>query len=154
MKFYRKTMKGLLAFLCAFLSLGILSQYINIVINHSDSVPYKIFLNFTQQTPQTGDYTLIFNHFYQGNIIKRIIGKEGDFITYDKDKILYVGHQKIGRIQSETSFGKHLTPIENKRISKDFVFLYSPHEKSFDSRYQEVGLVHKKDLQGLLVPVI
>lgn len=154
MKFYREIMKGTIAFCSLFLSIGMVSNYVHIVINRTESVPYKIFLNFIQQTPQTGDYTLIFNHFYQGNIIKKIIGKEGDLVSYDTQKNLYVGNQKIGKIQKQTSFGKPLTPLENKKISKDCVFLYAPHEKSFDSRYKEVGLVHKKDLCGRLVPVI
>jgi hypothetical protein len=38
-------------------------------------------------------------------------------------------------------------------IPEGQVFLYSPHPKSFDSRYQEVGLVQVSDLEGTAIAI-
>jgi conjugal transfer pilin signal peptidase TrbI len=154
MKFYREIRKVIFAFCCVFLGIGMLSHYIHIVVNRTPSVPYKVFLHFTRETPQKGDYTLIFNSFYGGLMIKKIMGKDGDSITFDPHNNLYVGEKKIGKLYLHTSHKKPLHPIEKQIIPKDFVFVYAPHKKSFDSRYKEVGLIHKKDLHGLLIPVI
>jgi Signal peptidase, peptidase S26 len=47
-----------------------------------------------------------------------------------------------------------LTAIKPQVIPEGRVFLHSTHPKSFDSRYQEVGLVAVSDLEGKVVAIV
>lgn len=147
-------MKFLFSFVIAFLSVGIVSNNVHIIVNRTESLPYKVFIQWVKETPKSGDYTLVFNAFHGGYLIKQIIGKEGDVLSYDKDKNLFIIKKQIGKIVSQTSDGRELHALTERLIPKNHVFLYASHERSFDSRYQEVGLVHKSRLEGRLVPVI
>jgi type IV secretory pathway protease TraF len=49
--------------------------------------------------------------------------------------------------------GNGITPTQDQVIPEGQVFLYSPHPKSFDSRYQEVGLVQVSDLEGTAIAI-
>ena len=57
-------------------------------------------------------------------------------------------------IGMETSDGRRLYATPAQTIPKEYVFLYSGHIQSFDSRYQELGLVPLSKLQGLVVPLV
>lgn len=83
-----------------------------------------------------------------------MIAEAGETISYDKEGTLYVGTQAVGKPKHLSKTGKILTPIKEQVIPEGHVFLYAPHQDSFDSRYEELGLIHKKALQGRAVPVI
>lgn len=142
--------KGLLSFGITFAVLFLLTEQVHLVKNHTDSMPERYFLQILKATPQKGDITLVYSSWYQGNLIKRIIGVEGDKVNIDKEGNVYVNLQFVGKPQTNASDGRNLNPIKATVISKGFVFLYAPHPKSFDSRYQEVDLVPVKELQGRL----
>ena len=117
-------------------------------------MPEHYFVHFPHVKPKRGDITLVYNTFYQGNLIKRIIGEEGDKIAYDKQGEIWVGNKRVGKVYSTTRDGRPLQPIRPVIIPKGYVFLYAPHPRSFDSRYVEVGLVHRQQLQGRLLAVV
>lgn len=147
----RDYLKGLGIFLTTFLFFGFLVDHVQLLRNTTHSLPYKFFLYFPKMTPHKGDMTV-----YQmngKNLIKQIIGVGGDQMIYDKNKNLYVGDFNVGPLQTHDSHGQKLFAIEEGRIYDGFVFLYAPHPKSFDSRYESMGLVDENALKGKAIPL-
>jgi conjugal transfer pilin signal peptidase TrbI len=66
---------------------------------------------------------------------------------------LWVGQKLVGKVYPQTGEGKKLTRTRDQVIPEGQVFLYSPHPKSFDSRYQEVGLVQVNELEGTAIAI-
>lgn len=143
--------KGIVWFCLVFFSFGFLSEHVRFIKSYTDSLPQHYFLQLPNISPKKRDLTLVYNNFYQGNLIKQIIGAEGDHVWYDQEKRLWVNDQCVGDCRSHTDSGKELTPISAQVIPKGHVFLYAPHSESFDSRYQEVGLVPITQLNGCLI---
>jgi conjugal transfer pilin signal peptidase TrbI len=146
--------QGSKAFVLTFLSMGFFSEHIHFIKSTTHSMPEHYFVHFPHLKPKRGDITLVYNSFYQGNLIKRIIGEEGDKIAYDQKGELWVGNKHVGHVYPDTRDGRPLRPIPTLIIPKGYVFLYAPHPRSFDSRYMEVGLVHRHQLQGRLIAVV
>lgn len=137
------------------MGLGLVAQaHFKIIYNVSDSLPMRFFVQVRHGNPQKGDYTLISSPLYGRPLIKQIIGQAGDQLVYDNEGILYVGDQKVGTPHGSTSEGKSVDPIPAQQIPQGYVFVYAPHERSFDSRYQQLGLVPLRALQGRALPVI
>lgn len=145
--------KGLLGFSITMAFFFVLTEQVNLVKNHTDSMPERYFVQLLKIAPKKGDITLVYSPWYQGNLVKRIIGVEGDTINIDNLGNVYVNQQLVGKPQTHASDGIVLNPIKECVIPKGYVFLYAPHPKSFDSRYQEVGLVPVNQLQGRLIPL-
>jgi type IV secretory pathway protease TraF len=76
-------------------------------------------------------------------IVKYLVGIEGDRITNEKNNI-YVNAYYIGTAQKTGQ----LTPIKDQIISKGYLFVSGTHRYSFDSRYEEFGLIKVSDLKG------
>ncbi|MBP9776443.1 MAG: signal peptidase I [Alphaproteobacteria bacterium] len=141
------------AFVLTFLSVGFFSEQVHFIKSTTHSMPEHYFIHFPHVKPKRGDITLVYNSFYQGNLIKRIIGVEGDKISYDEHGEVWVGNKRVGTVYPTTRDGRSLKSIQPMIIPKGYVFLYAPHPRSFDSRYVEVGLVHRHQLQGRLLAV-
>lgn len=148
--------RGLKGFLITFMSFGIFSEYVHFIKSPTDSLPQHYFVQLPKITPQKGDLTVVYNGVYQGKIIKRIIGIAGDQISTDGRGNIFINQQKIGQAKSYTDLkiGLTLTAIKPQIIPKGRVFLHSKHTQSFDSRYQEVGLVPVEDLEGLVLAIV
>lgn len=148
--------KGLWWFAIAFISFGMLSEHVHFIKSPTDSLPQLYFVQFPKLTPKKGDLTIVYNGWYKGKIIKRIIGIAGDQISTDGHGNIFINQQKIGRAHEHTNMqsGLSLTTIKPQVIPEGRVFLHSPHPRSFDSRYQEVGLVPVNDLEGKVVGIV
>ncbi len=120
-------------------------------LNASRSLPERAFLVVHDLPPQKGDAVLIENLIVHGktypSVIKRLVGLPGDRIEVSEG-VVTVGGTSIGNCLSETRTGEDLTPIESGVIPGDFVFVAAAHTRSFDSRYQEFGLVPARHLRG------
>lgn len=143
--------KGIVWFCLTFFSFGLISEHVHFIKSYTDSLPEHYFVQLPSISPKKSDLTLVYNDFYQGNLIKQIIGVEGDYVWYDQEQRLWVNEQCVGSCRLHTDSGKKLTAISSQVIPKGYVFLYAPHSESFDSRYQEVGLVPVTQLQGKLI---
>lgn len=146
--------RGCFAFGVTFYSFSVLAAHVHLVVNKTDSLPIKTFIHLKHQPPKKGDYTLVSSAWYNGRLIKQVLAEAGEKITYDSQGALYVGSKKIGVPKTKTKEGKPLTPIAPQVIPEGYVFLYAPHNESFDSRYVELGLVKKSALQGCALPVV
>jgi len=149
----RSLKQGAKAFVLTFLGVGFFCEQVHFIKSSTHSMPEHYFVHFPHVKPKRGDITLVYNTFYQGNLIKRIIGEEGDRIAYDKQGEIWVGNKRVGNVYPATRDGRPLKSIQPMIIPKGYVFLYAPHPRSFDSRYVEVGLVHRHQLQGRLLAV-
>lgn len=145
--------RGLFSLVITMILLFTLKEQVNLVKNHTDSMPQRYFVQLCKIAPQKDDITITYSPWYQGNLIKKIIGIEGDKVHIDKQGNVYVNQQLVGKPHAKASDGSVLTPIKEGVIPKGYVFLYAPHAKSFDSRYQEVGLVPIRQLNGRLIPL-
>src|SRR5690606_5538661 len=138
------------------------SQHINLVYNPTDSLPHHLFLQIKRIAPQRDDYTCFMSSWYGKRVIKKVVGTAGDTLTYDAEgnlwvNALWVGRAcpgapvKIGKPKKQAKDGRSLTPIKPGVIPAGKVFVIGEHERSFDSRYEELGLVPESALQGRLL---
>lgn len=140
-----------IAFGITFALMGVIHQALGLIINTSTSLPQKYFLHLRLYRPCKGDISL-FTH--EGRkLIKVIGGIAGDEIRYDKDGNLWVGDLKVGAPLTQDSQGNPLTPVSPGVIPQGFVFVYTPHPRSLDSRYEEISLVAVERLKGTLIPL-
>lgn len=104
-------------------------------------------------------------------VIKQIIGKEGDLINARKSRdsndieaeaevsinnpIIIMRGKKdtkdpifaiIGKCKERDTKGNKLTCIKPQIIPKDHYFVFGDTEDSFDSRYEEFGLIKEQDI--------
>lgn len=123
-------------------------------INPSDSLPYSLFWR-TKADPEgiRKDVVVSFYHpQFEVKLAKCVAGLCGDEIKLTEDMI-YINDFCIGQCQHISSSGDVLTPIQEQRIPTGFVFVYGQHPMSFDSRYNEFGLVKIDDIEDVLWPI-
>lgn len=144
--------RGLIAFGLTVTTLGLLFNHMGFLINTSSSLPHRYFLHFLRVKPQKGDITVL-NHGGDKRLIKQIIGDEGDRVFYDDQDTLWVGDVHVGSLKPSNSKGVPLYRISAGVIPSGFVFLFAPHADSLDSRYTEIGLVSKHQLEGKAIPL-
>jgi len=150
------TLLKLFSLSCLLGTFGIIG-YANVGFLHSQSdsmAPYHTFLHLKLKEPQKGDYTVVPGKIYGMPLIKKITGTAGDEILYKDGSNLFVGGQLIAQnLQAKQIEHIKLTPIQAQTISKDKVFVSSINKLSFDSRYQELGLIEVKELKGQVIPL-
>ncbi len=146
-------MKGVQYFAITFLCMAYLNTQVHFCISETDSLPQHYFVHFPNLKPKLNDYTLVHSPWLNQKIIKKIIGVEGDFIWFNQDWECYVDTKLVGPLHRMGSDKRTLHPIESQTIPEDQVFLYGSHPYSFDSRYEELGLVPLSSLQGRVIPL-
>lgn len=142
------------------LSLGIIFFILpfksNILYNQSASFPYKLYLLIKGCNYKQGDLVAIKNFAtkYTNNqhFTKQIIGAPGDVITIENGHVLINGI-KFAKLKALTKDHKQLTPIVAQIIPRQYFFVLASHKDSFDSRYQEFGLVPKSNIEGKVYPI-
>ena len=82
-------------------------------------------------------------------LAKEIVGLPGDEIRIQNDHI-FVNKEDIGEIKQTTSKEIPLQPIQDRIVREGYVFVRGIHERSFDSRYAEFGLVPIEKIQDKL----
>lgn len=128
----------LMAFILCLSTWG-LSSFVQIAVNQSESLPQRAFLIMPSHTVTYGTYVSFDNAWVHKNIIKQVAGLPGDEIEIIEG-IVWL-KRCIGPLQATTTQGKPLTPMTSGVIPEGHIFVTSPHERSFDSRYSEVGLI-------------
>lgn len=126
-----------------------------------DGVRYIIFLK--NRTLHHGDLVLIEGHHedHVGELTKwpftkRVIGIPGDKILHTKEGIKIKSAKTDGETYlskallplKETSRGKALTPLTSSVVPEGYVFVAGDNPHSFDSRYEEFGLVPIEKIWG------
>ena len=162
----REALKSHLSFLTARSVIGILlmcSTFIfflrttHLVLNQSSSLPHKAFLILKGVRPVLGEcvaFTLLPNDRWKGvRVIKRVVGVAGDTVRHVHNK-MWVGNTKVGVPLEKAKDGGPLTPLTFKGVIPDgYFFVVGSHERSFDSRYEEVGLIPEQHMIGKAIPL-
>ena len=155
-------------FCCFLLVLGVtaqLSNHVGLIYSKTNSLPYHFFLQLKNVKPLRGHYTCFYSPWYGGKVIKKVMGMEGDALSYGHSgglqleildiSSLWMGRQlKIGKPKKQSKDGRILNPLKPGVIPKGMVFVSSGHERSFDSRYEELGLIPANNLQGRLIALV
>lgn len=123
-----------------------------VMFNTTHSLPHVMYLT----NPKTvffkhGDIIAFPHNASKNTVIKRVIGVEGDLIS-QKQKAIVVHDLELA-LKDTRSNGDSLTPLKIKVIPKGMVFVAGEHSDSFDSRYDEFGLISVSDVKGQVWPV-
>jgi len=147
--------KGILCFLVVFALIAWLKDHVCLLYSATGSLPYRTFLKLKILEPRRGDYTCIDSSWYGGTLVKKLVGTAGDAVTYDEAGNLWINRQlRVGKPHKQAKDGRVLTPLEEGIIPKGKVFVMGDHERSFDSRYEELGLVPEQALQGRVIALL
>ncbi|MEN8236231.1 MAG: signal peptidase I [Pseudomonadota bacterium] len=148
--------KRLLKWGIPLLGFGLLLQVTNLGVNYSASLPYTVFLTVKGWQAAKGDLVAINQHctkYYPpgARFTKRIVGFAGDKVS-NLQETIWINGKLVGPLLKQTAFGRPLTPLVAPEaatiIPEGYVFVMTEHARSFDSRYQEFGLVPVAALQG------
>ena len=81
---------------------------------------------------------------------KIIVGVAGDKVEVDSKRRVTVNEIIIGRAKFKTRHGRPLTIIEGGTIPPNHFFMAGTHADSYDSRYAEIGFIHKDRIKARL----
>lgn len=123
-----------------------------LALNQSDSLPQKAFLILKGSEVSREHYLSFENSWFKAPLIKQVIGIEGDKIITDEQGEIWIA-RKVGKPLPHSKDVKILHSIAPGIIPPGSVYVYAPHPRSFDSRYQEVGLVQVDQTLGRAVPL-
>lgn len=123
-------------------------------VNLSQSLPETFFI-IEKQKPShlnRGDYIGFawrggWGYPKQMTFVKQVAGLEGDRV-YIHSRFLYVNGELIGYVKPKSQGGIPLHPLNTAVIPKGKLFVRATHINSFDSRYEEFGLVDEQQIIG------
>lgn len=87
------------------------------------------------------------------SLAKRVLGLPGDQIQKEQNTIKLIPQENNVKLfllplVDQTSKGEVLTPLSLTAIPEGYAFVAGDHPKSFDSRYEEFGLVNIENIKG------
>lgn len=125
-----------------------------ILINTSTSLPHIFYLTNPKQSPiKRGDY-IAFTHAASPQlIVKRVIAMEGDEIIKTAHAVQIKGFERTLPLSERRSDGSVLTAVNVDVVPEKTFFVSGSHHGSFDSRYQEFGLISLAQVRGQVWPL-
>ncbi len=147
-------LKGLAGFLVSFVVISMALDQVRIVYSPTDSLPYRIFVEIKHMKPKVGQYAYFECPWCGARVIKQIVASEGDKVAYDTSGNIWAADQKIGKAERKARDGRPLTPLKPGIIPKGLMFVKGEHQRSFDSRYQEMGLIPETALGGRVFGIV
>lgn len=131
--------------------------------NISESLPATFFILNKDELPAKNDY-IAFNYYDKScnsyriglikkgckvTFIKKTTGVAGDVVT-NKDREVFVNNESMGRAKEYTL--KLHRPLHINEftgvIPKGYYYVHTDHKDSFDSRYNEIGLIPVSEVRG------
>ena len=147
--------KNLFRWLCGVAFIVLLgwgaSPFVKIGFNGTNSVDGYLFLIVKSAVPEKGELVAFWppeNDFYQ-NIwfVKYMSGVAGDEVVRT-DQSFYINGEYIGDAKKESKGGVALQPSNGGVLPKGYYFVSTPHEDSFDSRYEQIGWIPEENIIG------
>lgn len=120
--------------------------------NMSDSLPFSAFKSSPVKEIKKGMYVSIRHPKSNLNLAKQVVGSPGDKIQIIQNHVWVAGND-YGAILDKSRSGKPLKPISIQTIPQDHFFVHATHPESFDSRYEEFGLIHQNQIREILWPL-
>ncbi len=128
---------------CFFSILILVSQFVIIRWNLSHSLPGRMFIGTTWDfTPKRGDLISFDHPVFEAPIAKIVVGVAGDRVEIYNGHVYVNGIDRGCVLDKSPRSEKPLTPIQPCIIPEGYVYVWAPHLESFDSRYQNMGLIH------------
>lgn len=133
-----------------------------IALNLSESLPQKYFLIIKGKLPEKGEYACFknknSNQFYSHPFIKQVIGVSNDEIKQINNNYWIASSQypfitPAGLAKEYSLKGERLIKNSTRIIPPNHYYVYASHKDSLDSRYQEIGLIHKSHIIGKAIPL-
>ena len=139
----------------------VITSYTKLAVCASDSlkgIHYALFLKST--SIKRGDIVLLPNYPvpYVGEkpLAKRVLGFPGDKVTHNKGQLKIESKNAASQMNFPTTLplldktkeGKLLTPLSISIVPEGYIFVAGDNARSFDSRYEEFGLIEKKRIWG------
>ena len=128
-------------------------------INMTESLPHYLYFIEKHKSPKKNDYIQfeIHNHNHGHDTkyplwVKQIKGVSGDEISI-LNQTVFINGKLICIAKENFLNGSKANVIVQGQIPEGYVYVYAPHKDSFDSRYQEFGLVSLDDVIGVAHPV-
>ena len=123
------------------------TQFLEVVSESLEDIHY--ILVHKSSSLKRGDIVLIQGHTpqYVGekSFTKRVIGLPGDTIIREKNGLEIKAKNSsvsfIFPLLDKTKEGQILTPLPCQIVPEGYLFVIGDHARSFDSRYEEFGLV-------------
>jgi type IV secretory pathway protease TraF len=113
----------------------------------SQSIPHSWCLQLLNARPKKGELCV----FERNGVktVKYLVGLRGSRIKNLKD-VVCVEDYMVGKARRT----KSLTPVASGFVPNGYAFVAGTHEYSFDSRYEEFGLVDLKDMRGKAIGIL
>ncbi|MBN9344132.1 MAG: hypothetical protein BGO76_04740 [Caedibacter sp. 38-128] len=148
---YLNIANGILVFILV-LGLGnCIHERTTLAINGSKSLEGKYFLVIKSYglplQLKENDYVAFTHPWVPGIVIKQVKGTSGDIVLHINHKA-FVNEELIGPIFILSRDQRTLTPGFQGIIPQGSYFVAGEHERSFDSRYAEVGLLTNENIYG------
>ena len=144
---------GVLGF---FLLIGwLMWPFYRIGLNTTPSLPgvfYLISIESEDYLPVSGDIVIFVppkNRFYgdKTQFMKMVVGTAGDRVSYI-EQLFYINDDYMGEAKIMSSDGEKMRRGPEGLIPPFHYFVYTPHEMSFDSRYEDIGFIPRDRIFG------
>lgn len=126
-------------------------------VNLSESVPDLLYLIQKGVPPKPGDFVVLDQPGYPdvppSRWVKILAGQEGSEITHWNGRVQVDGHD-YGLVLDQTSRGRQLVPGPVGVVPTGHIFVVGTHDRSYDSRYAEVGFIPVQRVIGRAVPLL
>lgn len=150
-RFNRVFFKGLFIIAGVVAVLWGASPFVKIGFNITDSVDGTAFIILKNVPPKRGglfafhppENDLYDRHYF----VKFAWGFPGDTVRTD-GRQFFINGQYIGSAKEESGSGVKLEPSHPGTIPSGYYFSYTSHERSFDSRYAQIGLIPESAVIG------
>ncbi|WP_026289210.1 S26 family signal peptidase [Thioalkalivibrio sp. ALMg11] len=80
--------------------------------------------------------------------VKEVRGVAGQTVSVDENRIVHIDGQPVAKAKPESGRGLPLEVVEGGVIPDGKVFVWTPHEDSYDSRYADIGLIGYSRIVG------
>lgn len=146
-------------FATIYFSMGLLGFKLG--VNLTDSLDYKLFIIREREAHSLNiarEDLVVFqkkNRFFgETPFVKIVAGIAGDIISIKSDRQVYVNDKFIGKAVTSFKDGSKPVIIRAQTIPDKKFFAYTNHERSYDSRYEEIGLISIDDIYGFAYPIL
>jgi conjugal transfer pilin signal peptidase TrbI len=146
----------ILRWACAIAALGLIywaiSPFASFALNATDSIDGTLFYVVKGQFPQHGEIAAF--HPPKGNLYpdemwfgKYIVGYPGDVVTI-VNRSFYINGRFIGTAKEYSTTGKKMEMSSAGVISAKHYFMWTAHENSYDSRYNDINWIPESSIFG------
>jgi len=134
-----------------------LGNHFAIVINQTESLPQKVWVMALDQKPKRNDFVAFkppVNSGLPRNIIlhKQVLGVSGDVVTL-KGRDFYINENYVATAKTHSLQNEPLMLGPTGILKEGQYYVSTPHQDSFDSRYQKMGWINGDQLLGVLYPL-